>query len=221
MKQLTYRERLFVTHYLGSCNKDPVSAARKAGYKFPEKSAQKLMISYEILSAIENGATPFGMTAEELVARAAEIACFDIGEIIDIGEDGESFVFNMNRAKKLGKTGALKKIEFRRETRYEGKGDYAKPYYVDNIKIEPYSKLDAIDKLMRAHAMFRDKVEVDQRTQINHEGLTPRMKAALEAYGYVERDGTGLGESEPRALRNPGEQRQVEVSRSEAPNDPE
>lgn len=156
--ELNFRQRLFVAYYLGVACGNATDAARRAGYKSPNAAGQKLTNNADVKAYLEAKLDSVGMTQDELLARTAEIAAFDIGCLIDVHPDG-MWTINIERAKKLKQTSVLKKLKFKRETRWEGH-DKDERVVTDYVEIEPYSKLDALDKLIRCQGMYKDKVDI-------------------------------------------------------------
>jgi hypothetical protein len=73
-KTLTWRQRLFIKHYFGEANGNPVEAARLAGYAFPETDGYRLLRISTIQAAIRQGLRNAGLDTDEILARWAEQA---------------------------------------------------------------------------------------------------------------------------------------------------
>lgn len=162
MRELNYRQRLFLSYYCGVSQGNGADAARRAGYRKPGEAAARLVNLPTIRAHIDAKLSEVGMPQEEVLARTAEIAGFNIGELLDVNADG-TWSFNIAKAKRLKKLGPVKKLKLKRETRWEGKGngDYGKePVVTDYIEVEAYSKLDALDKLLRYHGAYKDRLDV-------------------------------------------------------------
>jgi hypothetical protein len=73
-KTLTWRQRLFIKHYFGEANGNPVEAARLAGYACPDPDGYRLLGILSIRAAITQGLHNAGLDTDEILARWAEQA---------------------------------------------------------------------------------------------------------------------------------------------------
>jgi len=88
MRTLSYRQRLFVEFYLGESSQSSVDAARRAGYRWPEKLGPRLVKKSRIRAAIDGGDATAAMASSEVLARIAEVASFDLLDFMDLDADG-------------------------------------------------------------------------------------------------------------------------------------
>jgi hypothetical protein len=103
--ELTYKERLFVSAYIGEAKGNASEAARIAGYGTMKRSsgvlANRLLKKVKIRAAIHRRVSAVALTSDEVLARVAELATADIGDYIDINASGD-YTVNLKRAKKQG-----------------------------------------------------------------------------------------------------------------------
>ena len=109
MRSLNYRQRMFVDHYLGESSGSAVLAARRAGYLSPEKIGPRLLKHPEIRAAIDAGAASAAMTSNEILARLAQVATFDLLDFIDVDKAGRVKV-DLKLIKKLGLGHLIKRV---------------------------------------------------------------------------------------------------------------
>ncbi len=164
MPTLNYRQRLFVAAFLDEARAagNATEAARLAGYLSPEKYGCRVLSHPAVRASIAARLGAVALESDESLARLSELASSDIGEIIDIGEDGKTFSIDIAKAKRLKRTGSIRKLKFRRETRQDRDGT---PIITDFVEVELYSKLDALDKLCRYHGLFKDRIDVTSADQ--------------------------------------------------------
>jgi phage terminase small subunit len=114
VSELTYKQRLFVSAFIGEAKGNASEAARIAGYgNTPGSSsvfAHRLLRKAKIKAAIERRVSVVALTANEVLARVAEQATADIGEYLDIDHAGD-YTVNLERARKRGKLRNIRKIK--------------------------------------------------------------------------------------------------------------
>ena len=75
MRPLSYRQRLFVEHYLGESAGSAVDAARQAGYRWPEKLGPRLVEKPGVPAATNTrktlGAVEFTMKNEPTLRQVS------------------------------------------------------------------------------------------------------------------------------------------------------
>jgi len=99
VRKLTYKQRLFIDAYLGEANGNASEAARCAGYANPGQLGYQLLQKTSIRTAVECKLKTVAMSSDEILARVAEIATADIGEFLDIKEDG-TYRLRLSRRKR-------------------------------------------------------------------------------------------------------------------------
>jgi hypothetical protein len=149
--KLTVNQRLFVHYYLADPERDPVEAARKAGYGSPKRNGPLIVGRPAVARAIAAG-DQVGLRGEEILARLAVQATGDIGDILTIqtvkdedGKDREVAVIDLVEAKRRKLLGQVRKLT---PTKYG---------YV----VEMYDAQSALVQLGKHLALFADRLQVD------------------------------------------------------------
>jgi Terminase small subunit len=114
MRPLSYRQRLFVEYYLGESAGSAADAARRAGYRWPEKLGQRLVKQGEVRAAIDARVATVAMTADEVLARVAEVASSDLLDFIEVDPNGGCKV-DMKLAKRLGLGRLIKRLRINKD----------------------------------------------------------------------------------------------------------
>ena len=110
MRSLNYRQRMFVEAYLGEAAGSATEAARLSGYAQPHMSGPRMMAKDGVKAAIEARVASATMSANEVLARLADIAAADPLDFIAIDTSGE-WVVNLTLAKRRGKGHLIKRIK--------------------------------------------------------------------------------------------------------------
>src|SRR5437868_2558273 len=102
---LTYKQRMFVAYYIGVSNGNATDAARRAGYAWPEKVAERLVGKSGIRAAIEAKVTSVAMSQDEVLARVSEIAAASLFDFLNLERGAKKLVTtaSLKRAKRRGK----------------------------------------------------------------------------------------------------------------------
>ncbi|MGO8897175.1 MAG: terminase small subunit [Isosphaeraceae bacterium] len=87
-RELTHRERLFVTAFLGEANGVAVEAARIAGYSSPGKVAHRLVGRSGISAAIAQATTAAALSANQILAHLSELATANLLSFLKVEPDG-------------------------------------------------------------------------------------------------------------------------------------
>jgi phage terminase small subunit len=106
---LTFKQRLFIEAYLGKANGNATEAAKVAGYVSPNKQGPALLVNLGIRAAIDARVSVVALTASEVLARLADIACGDTADFITVDAKGYPWL-DLRRAKKAKKLGLIKKL---------------------------------------------------------------------------------------------------------------
>lgn len=149
---LTAKQRIFVEEYLRTWN--ATAAAKTAGYSgsFLHTNASKLLRNTTIAAEISQRIADHAMSADEVLARTADIARGDLTEWIDA--DGR---LDVAALKASGKGHLLKRLKTtRRVTTTKGGGEHE----TTTVEVELYPADAAHDKLMRYHGLYNDRVRV-------------------------------------------------------------
>jgi hypothetical protein len=134
--RLTFRQRLFVSYYLGESNGNATDAARRAGYADPNSQGPRLSVNVSIRAAIDAKLEGPALAADEVLARLSEVASVDMDDFVRITARGGTL--DLKRARERGKTHLIKSL---RPTKY-------------GLAIELHDSQAALEKLGRYHGLF-------------------------------------------------------------------
>lgn len=137
---LTNRRRVFIEEYLACWN--ATEAARRAGYKHPDRQGSRLLSFVVIQEEIQKRLDEKKLSADEVLTRLAAQATTDLTEFVD-----ENGVINWKALKQAVKERGgplVKKI-----THVKGQ----------RVSLELYDAQAALALLGRHHKLFTDKVE--------------------------------------------------------------
>jgi hypothetical protein len=110
MRELTFKERLFVEAYIGSAAGNATEAARKAGYAWPEKVGSRLVGRSGIKAAIGARVESAAISANEVLARVSDIATADITEFLEFDDKG-GWTVNLVLVKRRRKGHLIRKVK--------------------------------------------------------------------------------------------------------------
>lgn len=191
---LTRKQRVFVEAYLTCWN--ATEAARRAGYKHPNKQGPALVKLGLIAEAVEARLKEMAMGADEVLARLAEQARGDIRMFLDIAPGQPA-----QEGAPAEPSGALCGFDF-------GPG---KPLHLlkkitlsdrGNISVEMYDAQAALQLIGRHLKLFTDRIEVDDwREEARKHGVDPEdLITRIASQMGDRRSGSGSVEESP----NPG-----------------
>jgi phage terminase small subunit len=148
--KLKYKERLFVSYYLGEANGNASEAARLAGYSSPPVLGHRLLKKVHIRAAIEARLAGPALTADEVLARLSDQAAADVGDFLTFSRpegrgEGDKAApvrvrLDLDKARRNGKLPLVKKLK---------RGKYG-------LEIELYDAQAALVQLGKYHGLFRD-----------------------------------------------------------------
>jgi phage terminase small subunit len=148
--KLNYKERLFVSYFLGESNGNATDAARRAGYVHPNKIGPRLAVKVGIRAAIEARLAGPALTADEVLARLSDQAAADVGDFLTFSRPegrgkGDKAApvrvrLDLDKARRNGKLPLVKKLK---------RGKYG-------LEIELYDAQAALVQLGKYHGLFRD-----------------------------------------------------------------
>jgi hypothetical protein len=170
---LTYRQRLFVFHFLGSANGNATEAARLAGYSSPKQQGTENLAKPSIRAALDANLAGPALAAEETLARLADIATVDMGDFARFyvarhRKGGTWLEFDLKAAKAAGISHLIKSIKPTR----------------NGMAIELHDSLAALDKLSRVHGLYRaDTRDADPDRADTLAGKLAELAASLRARG--------------------------------------
>jgi hypothetical protein len=160
MRTLSYRQRFFIEFYLGESSGSAVDAARRAGYRRPEKLGPLLLKRGEVQRAIAVGVATTAMTSKAVLARIADAAAFDVLDFVEHRKDGEAKV-DVNLIKRLGLGHLIKRLR----THHDGTQD---------IELEP--RAPALVKLGEHFDLWKSQAQ----QQITLVELSKQLRAQYE-----------------------------------------
>jgi phage terminase small subunit len=109
MRPLSYRQRLFVEYYLGESEGCAVDAARRAGYRWPEKVGSRLVGISGIRAAIDARVETAAIAANEVLARIADVATSDLLNFIEVDNNG-GWKVDLKQVQRLGLGHLIKRL---------------------------------------------------------------------------------------------------------------
>jgi len=160
MRPLSYRQRLFVEFYLGESSGSAVDAARRAGYRWPEKLGPRLVKKGGVQAAIDARVETAAMTSNEVLARLADVATFDMLDFIDVGKDGRVKV-DLKLVKRLGLGHLIKRLRIHKDG-------------TQDIELEP--KVPALVKLGEHYNLWNG----EKQPQVTLVDLAKNLRARYE-----------------------------------------
>ena len=141
--KLTNKRKVFIEEYLQCWN--ATKAARRAGYRHPHVMGNRLIKVKEIAAIIEARLKEKAMSSDEVLARMAAVARFDISEFVTDVPGKPSSRIDFNALMASEKSHVVKSIVPTKE------GD----------KIEFYDSLAALNMIGKHHRLFADRIIVD------------------------------------------------------------
>lgn len=146
MAKLTPKQRKFIIEYF-KCGMNATEAAARAGYAGDRATLAVTgfdnLRNPKIREQIEKRMEADAMSASEVVARLSAIARTDMSEFITI-KHGITFL-NAEKAEAAGVLHLIKKVKIKDE----------------GIEVELYDKQAALVQLGKYHALFTDRVKID------------------------------------------------------------
>ena len=109
MRPLSYQQRLFVEYYLGESEASAADAARRAGYRWPEKLGPRLAKTSGVRAAIDARVESVAIAANEVLARIADVATSDLLNFIQVDPGGDWKV-DLKQVQRLGLGHLIKRL---------------------------------------------------------------------------------------------------------------
>ncbi len=169
MRPLNYRQRLFVEYYLGNSSGSAVDAARRAGYKAPHPEGARLLRKDSIRTAIDARVTEAAITANEVLARVADIATFDLLAFMNLAQSA-NFAIDLKTIRQLGLGHVIKRLRIRKD---------------GALEIELESRLQALIKLGEYFKLWKREAE-PQLTLVDLAKSLKEKHQQLLKEGYAE-----------------------------------
>jgi len=136
------KQQVFVSEYLQCWN--ATEAARRAGYKHPNKQGPKLLVNIGIAEAIRARIAEKAMSADEVLIRLADHARGTMADFLDIDPNGNARI-NLEKARLAGKLHLVKTFADGPKT---------------GIKIDLYDAQAALSLIGKAYGLFVDRQEI-------------------------------------------------------------
>lgn len=152
---LTFKQRLFVEAFLGPSAGNAVDAARRAGYRWPQKVAERLVGKSGIAAAISARIDSAALTTSQMLAILSDHATVSIEDFGDIDEYG--FRLRLDKAKARRRAHCVKKIKPVRVRIEDDAGGDGPPRYQTEYEIELYDAQAAIEKLGKFRGIWKDR----------------------------------------------------------------
>jgi PBSX family phage terminase large subunit len=147
--------RAFVAHYVGDCHFNATEAAKAVGVKPANAGNQgwQWLQHPQVKKMIDEKLAEVHMSSDEALKLLADIARGDIGKFLNVAKDG---TVSLDLSAK-GATKLIKKVKQKKVTYSNSKFDRE----IETEEIELYSALDAIDKVLRVHGKYNDKLTLN------------------------------------------------------------
>jgi len=148
------RMALFIAEYPKDLN--ATKAAERAGYKWPDKIGPRLLkhpaVKAAIGSKVEAEMDLLDISVDRTLNGVAKCAFYDVGNLFE--DDG-----SVKQIKDIDPATRFAIAGFEVVELFEGQGEQKHAYGLLK-KIKLVDRGSALDKLMRYHSLYKDKVEV-------------------------------------------------------------
>lgn len=142
LPQLTFRQRMFVSYYLGTANGNATEAARMAGYALPNPQGCENLSKPSIRVAIDAKLLTAAMSADEVLGRLSDMAAADLGPYIK--QNRGKITFSLEQIKAAKMTHLIKSIV---PTKF-------------GMRIDFHDAQVALEKLAKYHGLLIDRSEI-------------------------------------------------------------
>jgi phage terminase small subunit len=167
MAKFTGKQRAFINHYIICLN--ATEAAKKAGYKGSYDTLRSVgsenLAKPNIRAEIDRRLKKLSLSAEETLYRITEHATGTMEDFLS-GDDEWGYTLSLDKGKDAGKLHLVKKYK-ETEITIKGKDDYERTTLRREIELYPAD--GALDKLMRYHGLYNDKVVHTWRDNVPEE----------------------------------------------------
>lgn len=144
---MTQKETIWLNEYLKCWN--ATEAARRAGYKWPDKQGQEKKAKFA--DAIQERIEAVKMDADEVLIRLSEQARGDVSEFLRFVDGVKDPFLDLKQAKEKGLLKLVKKFKYN----YDGRPE-----------IELYDAQSALQLLGKHLGLFTDRVEHEHTGQL-------------------------------------------------------
>ena len=158
-KPLSKKHKKFIDEYLKIWNgtRAYMRVYPKSSYESAMVSASELLRNPNIESAISERMNEAHMSANEALALLADQARGDMAQLMDITSMG--FNMDMAKAREAGLTKLIKKVK-QKTTTFIAKKESEEDREVTELEVELYDAQAAIDKILRVHGKYNDRVDL-------------------------------------------------------------
>lgn len=150
MEKLTRKQLAFIDEYF-ICGMNATEAARRLGYAHPNTQGPRLLVNVGIKSEIENRLKEKHMSADEVIARLADIARSDMSDFLEFKEGIKLPYLDLKSAAEKGLMKLVKKFKYNASGQPE---------------IELYDAQSALALIGKHHQLFTDKIEISWRDKL-------------------------------------------------------
>jgi phage terminase small subunit len=161
---MTGKQRAFIDNYILTLN--ATEAARLAGYKGDNNTLA--VVGYEnlrnpkIAAQIDSRMAKLTISANETLARVTQQATGSLADFLIIDSSGNASI-DFAKAQSAGKLGLVKKYSETEVSRTTKDGEVIS---TKRVNIELYPADAALDKLMRYHSLYNDKIVLTWQEEI-------------------------------------------------------
>ncbi len=166
MRPLSFQQRMFVEYYLGESEGSAADAARRAGYRWPEKLGPRLAKTSGIRAAIDARVKTAAIAANEVLARIADVATSDLLNFIAVDPHGDWKV-DLKQVQRLGLGHLIKRLRKNKD---------------GSSEIELEARVPALLKLGEHHKLWKGEAQ----SQLT---LVDLAKGMSEHYDRLQREG--------------------------------
>lgn len=166
-EELTGKQQAFINAYLSN-GFNATEAARTAGYKGNDNvlgvTGHENLRNPKISVIVNERLNEAAMSANEVMARLSKIARGEVDDFLD--EDGK---FDLPKARRLNKTGLLKKLKSKRTSKRvdtldtgdeENRETLETLLVYEEVEFEMYSAHEALRDLGKYHKLLNDRHEI-------------------------------------------------------------
>lgn len=172
LKPLNRKHQRFVEEYLQTFNGTQayLRVYPKSTYDAARANAARLLASDNIAAAVKERLDEAHMSADEALKLLSGMARGDIAELMDVTSMG--FVLDIKKAQEKGLTRLIKKVKQKTVTKI-GKKEDDEDTEVHELEVELYDAQAAIDKILKVHGRYLDRVDVTSGGKTLEIGINP------------------------------------------------